>query len=130
VERVRSDLERYKELLRRYRDATSTLRQAESDNQYLVQAVQEREQWISECRSRNDDLLTANSDLLERYEQEARRKLDPVFGLGRVALENEVQDYRFKLEDLQVTEFISSRDIEPHVRDAQGVAVTEQDAVN
>lgn len=116
VERIRSDLERYKELMARYQEAVTTLRGLYADNQHLVRAVQEREAWIEECRDRNDSLFEANADLLERYRDVAVSREEPFTGIGRVKVENEYQDYRFKLEDLQVMEFQSSVNDERHRR--------------
>jgi septal ring factor EnvC (AmiA/AmiB activator) len=126
VERVRSDLDKFKKLLERYRETAATLRQATVDNQYLVRAVQEREHWMQECRGRNQDLFAANSDLLERYRDVATRHSEPFTGIGKVTVENEVQDYRFKLEDLQVTEFRSSVDVADHSRDPDYGRQTEE----
>jgi chromosome segregation ATPase len=115
VERVRSDSEKFKTLLERYRDTVKTLRQSNTDNQYLVRAVQEREQWITVCRDRNQGLFAANSDLLARYKKAATRFSEPITGISTVSVENEAQDYRFKLEDLQVTQFKPAEDVTPHI---------------
>lgn len=123
VARVRSDVEKYKELLQRYRETATTLKHANADNQYLVKAVQEREAWIDECRKRNDGLYEANMDLLTKYKDVAAKHSEPFTGIGKVEVENEFQDYRFKLEDLQVTQYTSSVDVDKHRRHANQVAV-------
>jgi chromosome segregation ATPase len=116
VERVQTDSDKYRTLLDRYREAVKTLRQSNMDNQYLVKAVQERELWIEDCRDRNEGMFKANSDLLARYKKEATRFAEPISGLGTVSVENEVQEYRFRLEDLQVTKFKPGVDAESHIR--------------
>lgn len=116
AERMQSDAEKYKTLLGLYREKVNTLRQANADNQYLVRAVEEREQWIEECHERNQGLFTANSDLLARYKRAATRFDEPITGIGTVSVENEAQEYRFRLEDLQVTRFRPEAEVAPHIR--------------
>jgi chromosome segregation ATPase len=119
VQRVQSDAEKFKTLLERYRETAKTLRLANADNQYLVKAVQEREQWISDCQERNQGLLAANTDLLARYRKAATRFSEPITGLSTVSVENETQEYRFKLEDLQVTQFKPAVEMAAHERKPQ-----------
>jgi chromosome segregation ATPase len=119
VSRVKGTSDKYKELAEKYREAVSILRKANMDNQYMVRAVQEREQWIAQCSHRNDDLYQANSDLLSKYGEAAGKGADPFFGIGTVELENEMQEYQFKLEDLQVTKFKPVVDAESHVRNSE-----------
>ncbi|HED14069.1 MAG TPA: hypothetical protein ENI62_10535 [Gammaproteobacteria bacterium] len=116
VGRVQSDRDKFVTLLGRYRETVKTLRRSNTDNQYLVKAVQEREQWITQCRDHNQGLFTANSELLVRYRKAATRFSEPVTGLSTVKVENEAQEYRFKLEDLQVTKFKPIVATEPHIR--------------
>lgn len=130
IERVQSDAEKYRTLMDRYRETVLTLHQSNADNQYLVQAVEEREQWIGECRERNQGLYAANSDLLARYKKAATRFDEPFTGIGTVTVENETQEYRFKLEDLQVTQFRSDVDVTPHIRKPMGAAVRKGPSIN
>jgi chromosome segregation ATPase len=116
VSRVKGTAEKYKELVERYQEAVTILRKANMDNQYMVRAVQEREQWIAQCSSRNEELFDANSELLTKYGEAAGVNDISVIGLGTVVVENEMQDYRFKLEDLQVTKFKPVVDTESHIR--------------
>lgn len=116
VDRVKGDIEKYNALADKYRQAITVLRKANMDNQYMVRAVQEREEWIASCNERNVEMYDANVDLLDKYADVASSKSDPVFGHGKVELENEVQDFQFKLEDLQVTKFKPSIDTEKHAR--------------
>jgi len=116
VSRVKGTSDKYKELAEKYREAVSILRKANMDNQYMVHAVQEREQWIAECSDRNDNMYQANSELLSKYAEAAGKGAEPFFGLGTVELENEMQEYNFKLEDLQVTKFKPVVDTGSHIR--------------
>lgn len=116
IDRVKGDVEKFNELAEKYREAITILRKANMDNQYMVKAVQEREQWIAQCHDRNNQMFDANSDLLEKYADVASGQSDPVFGHGKVEIENELQDYQFKLEDLQVTKFKSTVETEKHIQ--------------
>ena len=130
VERLKDTTNKYKDLASRYRDTIGVLRKANQDNQYMVKAVQEREGWIASCGTRNGELFEANSDLLNRYSEIARDKSNSVFGTGIVQVENEVQEYQFKLEDLQVTKFKPAIDIASRQRELdEGVpeAIPEED---
>jgi len=129
VSRVKGDIEKYQQLADKYRDAVSILRKSNLDNQYMVRAVQEREQWIAQCTGRNDQLFEANNDLLSKYGEYAIADSEPVFGTGIVELENEMQDYQFKLEDLQVTRFKPSVDVDAHAKERGEAHLSEKDEV-
>jgi chromosome segregation ATPase len=137
VDRVKGDIEKYNGLAEKYREAITILRKANMDNQYMVKAVQEREDWIAQCEDRNNQMFDANSDLLQKYADVASSKSDPVFGHGKVRVENEMQDYQFKLEDLQVTKFKSSVETKKHIHtpedqvsEAEEVVSEEKTSVN
>lgn len=125
MSRVKNNIKQYKDLAEKYREAVSILRKANLDNQYMVRAVQEREQWISDCSVRNEELFEANTDLLQKYGEVASEDKNPFTGIGIVTVENEVQEYRFKLEDLQVTKFKPSVDTESHARDPNETPVDD-----
>ncbi len=112
VDRITNDTDQFRKLLKKYKDVSLTLRHAMQDNMLLVNAVQERTQWVERCRTQNEALYKAGLELLDRYKNktvaEVIKGKEPVLGLGRVELENTVQDYRFRLEDLTVTPFQSS----------------------
>ena len=114
VSRVKGTVGKYKALAGKYRELISILKKANMDNQYMVRAVQERETWISSCSALNEKLFDANSDLLVKYGNVATDKTEPFIGIARVKIENEVQDYQFKLEDLQVTKFKPTVNVASH----------------
>ncbi len=109
VGRIRRDNERLTDLMEKQRDTLAILQAAKQDNQLLVNAVQERDGWIQVCRGRNEGMYQANLELLDRYQHkgvlDAVRQKEPLTGIPTVQLENEVQEYRFRLEDLQVSRF-------------------------
>ena len=112
VDRITNDTDQFRKLLKKYKDVSQTLRNAMQDNTLLVNAVQERTHWVEQCRTQNERMFKAGLELLDRYKNktvaEVIKGKEPVLGLGRVELENAVQDYRFRLEDLTVTPFQAS----------------------
>jgi len=112
VGRIRTDSDKFKQLLSKYREVSQTLRSAMGDNGLLVNAVQERSEWTEQCHAQNDKMFEASLDLLGLYKNktvaEVIKGKEPVLGLGRIELESAVQDYRFRLEDLTVTPFLPS----------------------
>lgn len=127
LSRVKGNIEKYNELAGKYREAVSILRKANMDNQYLVRAVQEREEWISACSKKNEGLYDANNDLLHKYSKVAKDDSEPFLGIGVVEVENEVQDFEFRLEDLQVTKFRPTVDTDSHARDPNSDLVSERE---
>lgn len=111
AQRVREDSERIAELQSRYR---SELGDAQADIRLLHAAVEERDRWIGECQARNDGLYTANVELLEAYRDKgplaALAQREPLTGIASVRVENAVQEFQFRLEDLRTVKY------EPSVR--------------
>ncbi|MBI5041247.1 MAG: hypothetical protein HZB57_08635 [Gammaproteobacteria bacterium] len=107
--RVERDSERYKELSARHGQTTDTLRDAKADIQLLHGAVQERDHWITDCRSKNEAMYKTNSELLAAYRDKgawaALKQREPLTGIASVQVENAVQEYQFRLEDLRTVKF-------------------------
>lgn len=107
--RVERDSDRYKDLSEKHGATTSTLRDARADIQLLQNAVQEREQWIADCQAKNEGMYKTNMDLLSAYRDkgalDALAQHEPVTGLGLIKVENAVQEFQFRLEDLRTLEF-------------------------
>ena len=99
-----------------------------ADNQLLVHAVKEREQWITECGKRNKKLQTFYLEILNKYKEkgvwEQLAELDPLTGIGKVATENVVQDYKYKLQQLKITPFKAAE------ADQSGSVTGEQDSAS
>jgi predicted RNase H-like nuclease (RuvC/YqgF family) len=108
-DRVRSDHERMQELMDRYNTTLQMLRVEQQNVVLLRNAVEERNQWIDTCKSNNDALFATNMELVEKYRDKGFLKMlsqtDPLTGIGDVQLEVVAEDYRYRLEDLQVTDF-------------------------
>ncbi len=110
VSRVKQDNERMKAMIVKYRETVQKLQTANRDNQLLVNAVSERNQWIEQCQSKNSKMYTLNVELLERYRNkdfsdDALEK-EVFTGLVAVELENQEQEYKFRLSDLQTSRFV------------------------
>ncbi len=107
--RVERDSERYKELSARHGQTTDTLRDAKADIQLLHGAVRERDHWIADCRSKNEAMYKTNSELLAAYRDKgawaALKQHEPLTGIASVEVENAVQEYQFRLEDLRTVKF-------------------------
>ncbi len=104
VGRVRDDSERLGNLQETYRNEIGVAR---ADIRLLRNAVVERESWIADCRSKNEGLYKANTDLLQAYKNkgvwDALSQREPVTGIASVKVENLVQEYQYRLEDLHTT---------------------------
>lgn len=107
--RVERDSERYKDLSARFGKTTDTLRDAKADIELLHGAVQERDHWIADCGSKNEAMYQANGELLAAYRDkgawDALKQREPVTGIASVQVENAVQEYQFRLEDLRTVKF-------------------------
>jgi len=106
-----SERDKYHSLMEKHRQVVEQAKKIQSDNLLLVGAVKEREDWIGQCGKNNSGLQTANKELLEKYKQKGFwdrvGELEPFTGIGKVSSETAEQDYRHKLQDLQVTPFKS-----------------------
>lgn len=107
TQRVRDDSGRIRDLQDTHR---KEIGDARADIQLLQNAVRERDQWITTCQARNDGLYQANAELLAAYRDkgawEALKQREPVTGFGSVQVENAVQEYTFRLEDLRTVKFV------------------------
>lgn len=104
--RLSSEARRFESLSGKLRETQQELGRYRQDNALLVQAVNERSQWIKACSDKNAQMLGANKELLQKYQDKGLwtvLKDEPFTGFASVAEENAAQDFRFKLEDLKVT---------------------------
>jgi septal ring factor EnvC (AmiA/AmiB activator) len=72
----------------------------------LAEKLQAQTGNFNVCYGNNKQLLELNREILARYENkgvfDALRQQEPFTGLKQVEVENLVQDYRYKLDDLTV----------------------------
>lgn len=113
VSRINKDNERMKKMIAIYKETVAKLRTENQDNQLLVNAVTERNQWMKQCKLKNSEMYTLNIELMKRYRNkdftEDALEKEPVTGLVAVQLENQEQKYRFRLQDLQTPAFKSDK---------------------
>lgn len=106
-QRISEGNDRYRGLADKERTLEVELGRFKADNQMLVSAVKERMEWIDSCTRKNQDMLSANHELVGKYQNKSFwtkvREIEPFVQTGSVANENEGQTYRFRLEDLKVT---------------------------
>jgi myosin heavy subunit len=126
-QRLSEGSERLKGLAEKQRGTAAELNRYKQDNSLLVNAVAERTRWIEECTGKNTDLLAANRELLGKYRGkgiwDTLKQAEPFTGISAVKQENEAQDFRYKLQDLQVTPWQ-----EPKAAEAEGKAAASPDS--
>ena len=96
-------------LLQKHNDVVVKANAINADNQLLVRAVKEREQWIEQCGARNKELRSLNLDILNKYREKDLLKqfveIEPFTGIGQIETETVVEDYKYKLQQLKITPF-------------------------
>lgn len=104
------------QLTEKHTTVVSKAKAIHADNLLLVKAVQEREQWMQRCGEQVQQLRQTNLEVLQRYRDKGfmqeLAELEPFTGIGQVNTESTVEDYVYKLKQLQVTPFEIS-DAEP-----------------
>lgn len=89
------------------RRLSSELSANQQDNALLVRAVKERSTWIDKCTELNGKLVKTNKAILDNYRDQSfwdtLKEAEPLTGIGAVAKENKLEEYRYKLNDLRVT---------------------------
>ena len=107
--RINKFREQEMSLLQKQKEIIGKAKLIQADNELLVKAVAEREDWIRQCGDRNRGLIEANGALLDKYRDkgfwEQLGEAEPFTGIAKVQSENAVQDFRYKIEALQVTPF-------------------------
>jgi DNA repair exonuclease SbcCD ATPase subunit len=101
--------EKERGLVEKQQEITAQAKDIQADNQWLVEAVKEREQWVAQCGQHNRQLLDANREIVEKYKEKGFwdevADLEPLTGFGKIATENAAEEYRYKLHQLKVTPF-------------------------
>lgn len=110
TERLQADLarekERLQELVGRFRETATTLRDVETDRTATKQSLVQREQELKVCVERNQALYKLNGEVLTKFEDQgfwsALASREPFTQLKRVQLENLIDGYRASAQDLTV----------------------------
>lgn len=100
---------REREAIQSRQDVIIQAQAIEDDNRLLLDAVKEREVWISACGKRNQDLLKAGREAVARYREKGFwdqvADAEPITGIGKVRTEDAAQAYRYKIEHLKAAPF-------------------------
>lgn len=103
-ERIRRTDERLVETTERYREAVSRLRDTEAERDRLRGALETVRRELADSESRNALLVDANLEMAELYEDKGFAEVlwekEPVTGLREVQVENILQEYRLRVDEL------------------------------
>jgi chromosome segregation ATPase len=106
-QRLEGQTSRLHALSEQQKKALAELQRYRRDNQLLVDAVKERTRWIESCSAKNRDLVRTNEEILQKFGSrgfwDRLVEAEPFTGIAAVAKENAMQEFRFKIEDLEVT---------------------------
>jgi chromosome segregation ATPase len=112
-QRIEQDRARMQELIDKFRETAQTLRQVEADRSELRVTASHQQDEIVSCTKNNLELYRANLDLLDRYRAKgvwaSLMQSEPVTGLKRVEVENQIEEYRTRLDRLQVVSKIEAK---------------------
>ena len=97
---------RLKEERKQHNDTKLKLSEMTKEKDRLLGLAAEQTQAIDLCVANNRKLYEVNNELLSQYENkgvwDAFLQGDPLTGLTRVEVENLVDDYQYRLDDLRV----------------------------
>jgi chromosome segregation ATPase len=104
------NLEQYKqrmsELVARFRETATNLKDVEADRNTLRRELGERNTAFDKCAEDNLQLFELSSDILKRYEHVGMftkvSAAEPFTRITRTRLENLVDEYRIKAQELRV----------------------------
>jgi hypothetical protein len=93
------------DLVNKFRDTATTLREVETDRATVKQALARQELDLRTCAAANDGFYKLNDEVLTRMENQgfwtSVGKAEPFTKLKRVQLENLVDSYRARAQDAQ-----------------------------
>lgn len=109
--RIEQSRQREHTLEQKYRQLTGQAQAVRDDNLLLVEAVRERERWITQCGDKNRQLRETAEDIVRHYRDkgvlQTLAELEPFTGIADVAGESAAEDYRYRLRQLKVTPYES-----------------------
>lgn len=107
--KLTQELTREQAIVDKHNALVAEAEKVNEDNQLLVKALQEREQWIGQCSQQNGKLLNVNQQLIASYKEKGfwqqLADLEPLTGIGTVQTENTAEQYRYNLKHLKITPF-------------------------
>jgi chromosome segregation ATPase len=103
LERARTQLQ---ELIEKFRETAQTLRDVETDRAGIRGQLATREREFKTCVDRNVALYELNNEVLGRLESRGFwanvGEREPFTRLKRVQMENLIEDYRYRVEELRL----------------------------
>lgn len=103
LERTRAQLQ---ELVAKFRETAQTLRDVETERASLKGQLAQQERAYEVCVDRNVSLYQLNAEVLERMEKRgfwsSVAEREPFTRLKRVELENLIDDYRYRAQELRL----------------------------
>lgn len=103
LERSRAQLQ---ELVGKFRETAQTLRDVEIDRDGAKGQLAAREREFKTCVDRNAGLYNLNSEVLDRMENRgfwsSLTEREPFTKLKRITLENMIDDYRYRADELRL----------------------------
>src|SRR5262245_17815850 len=103
LEQTRAQMQ---ELVTKFRETAQTLREVEADRASLKSQVSTRERDFKTCVDRNAGLYNLNVEVLEHMENRgfwsAVSEREPFTKLKRTELENLIDDYRYRADELRL----------------------------
>ena len=98
--------QRMSELVARFRETATNLKDVEADRNTLRRELSERNSAFDKCAEDNLQLFELSSDILKRYEHVGMftkvSAAEPFTRITRTRLENLVDEYRIKAQELRV----------------------------
>jgi chromosome segregation ATPase len=98
--------QRMNELVGRFRDMATNLKEVEADRTSLRKTLDERNQAFDQCAENNLQLYEINGEILNRYEHGGRfgksTVAEPFTKLARIRMENLVDEYRARALEMRV----------------------------
>ncbi len=103
LERTRDQLQ---DLVAKFRETAQTLREVETDRATVTSQLVTKEREFSTCVDRNAALYLLNDEVLDRMQSRgfwsSVTEREPFTKLKRVQLENLIDDYRYRAEELRL----------------------------
>jgi chromosome segregation ATPase len=103
LERSRAQLQ---ELIAKFRDTAQTLRDIETQRAALQNELTMQERAVKTCVDRNAGLYNLNVEVLDRMDNQglwsSLAQREPFTKLKRVQLENLIDDYKYRAEELRL----------------------------
>jgi type VI protein secretion system component VasK len=101
------------ELVTKFRETAQTLREVESDRNEVKSQLSAREREFKTCVDRNAGLYFLGEEMLDRLEHKgvwaSIKESEPFTQISRTRLENLVDDYRARVEELRLAKKSASR---------------------